>query len=48
MKTGNGMKDSANKHLFKGGMKTETSNIVKKKAPVTFSAKRDSFKGKKS
>lgn len=47
MKTGNGMKDSANKKLWKGGMKAENSNIVKKKAPVAFSAKRDSFKGGK-
>lgn len=41
----NGAKN-ANPHNFKGTPKKETSNIVKPKAPVKFSAKRDSFKSK--
>ena len=44
MKTGNGQKDSANKHIFKDKMKVEDSNIVKKKAPLKFSAKREAKK----
>ena len=40
MKTGNGMNPNP-KHLFKGQGKMEQSNIVKKSAGTTFSAKKD-------
>lgn len=46
MNTGNGQKDSANRKNWKGSPRAENSNIVKAKAPVKFSSKRDSFKGK--
>lgn len=46
MKTGNGATPNPRK-IFGGPMKKDTSNIVKPKAPVRFSAKKDSFKGNK-
>lgn len=46
MKTGNGHTPNPRK-LFGGSYRPETSNVVKQKAPVKFSAKRDSRGGKK-
>ncbi len=47
MKTGNGSNPNPRKE-FGGSFAKDTSNEVKAKAPVQFSAKRDSFKGKKT
>lgn len=46
MKTGNGQTPNPRK-LYGGTFRQETSNVVNNKAPVKFSAKRDSRGGKK-
>lgn len=46
MNTGNGRTPNPRK-VFGGSYKQDTSNVVNAKAPVKFSAKRDSRGGKK-
>lgn len=44
MKGSNGMKNMANKKVWKGSPKKESNNVVKGKAPVKFSGKSDPYK----